>query len=141
MLRRERRVLPGGVASSFQMRTPWPVYVERGECARVWGLDGNEYVDLHNGFSAMVQGHAHPAIGAALASRHAHGTHFAATAEDTVAVAEELARRFGLPLWRFTDSGSESNMAAVRIARGHTGRDGVLKIFGSYNGHNDVAML
>ena len=140
MLRRARRVLPGGVASSFQMRTPWPVYVERGEGARVWDLDGNEYVDLHNGFSAMVQGHAHPAIGAALASRHAHGTHFAATAEDTVAVAEELARRFGLPLWRFTNSGSESNMAAVRIARGHTGRDGVLKIFGSYNGHNDVAM-
>jgi glutamate-1-semialdehyde 2,1-aminomutase len=141
MFRRARRVLPGGVASSFHARRPWPIYVERGEGPRVWDLDGNEYVDLHNGFSAMVQGHAHPAIGAALANRYGRGTHFAATTEDGVIVAEELARRFGLPLWRFTNSGSESTMAAVRVARAHTGRDGVLKISGSYNGHHDTAMV
>ena len=73
LLRRARRVLPGGVVSSFQLRKPWPVYVERGEGSRVWDLDGNEYADFHNGFSAMIQGHAHPAIGAAIATRHASG--------------------------------------------------------------------
>ena len=137
---RARRVLPGGVVSTFQARRPWPVYISRGEGARVWDVDGNEYFDLHNGFSAMVQGHAHPAIGAVLAERHGRGTHFAATTEDAVAVAEELRRRFGLPLWRYTNSGTESTMAAIRIARAHTGRDDVLKIFGAYHGHHDVAL-
>jgi glutamate-1-semialdehyde 2,1-aminomutase len=141
MLRRARRVLPGGVVSSFQTRAPWPVYVARGEGPRVWDLDGNEYIDLHNGFSAMVQGHAHPAVGAAVAERYSRGTHFAAATEDAVVVAEELARRFGLPLWRFANSGTEATMAAIRIARAHTGRDDVLTIAGSYHGHHDVGMV
>ena len=97
LFRRAQRTLPGGVASSFQRREPWPVYVSRGEGARVWDVDGNEYIDFHNGFSAMVQGHAHPAIGAAVERRLALGTHFGAPTEEVVAVSEELARRFGLP--------------------------------------------
>ena len=67
MFRRAERSLAGGVASSYQRLEPWPVYLERGEGARVWDVDGNEYLDFHNGFSAMVQGHAHPAITAAVA--------------------------------------------------------------------------
>ena len=78
-------------------------------------------LDFHNGFSAMVQGHAHPAVVAAVRERVALGTHFGATTEDAVAVAEELARRFGLPRWRFTNSGTEANMAAIRLARALTG--------------------
>ena len=66
MYRRAERTLAGGVASSYQRLEPWPVYLERGEGARVWDVDGNEYLDFHNGFSAMVQGHAHPAITAAV---------------------------------------------------------------------------
>ena len=124
MFQRAERTLAGGVSSSFQRREPWPVYLARGEGARVWDVDGNEYVDFHNGFSAMVQGHAHPAIVAAVRERAALGTHFGATTEDAVAVAEELERRFGLPRWRFTNSGTEANMAAIRLARASTGRDG-----------------
>ena len=120
---RASRVLPGGVTSSFQAREPWPVYLARGEGARVWDVDGHEYVDFHNGFSAMVQGHAHPAIGAALAARSPQGTHFAAPSEDAVLVAEELARRWALPQWRFTNSGSEATMGAIRLARALSGRD------------------
>jgi glutamate-1-semialdehyde 2,1-aminomutase len=103
MFRRARRVLAGGIASSFQAREPWPIYLERGEGRRVWDLDANEFLDFHNGFSAMRQGHARPAIGAALGARYAHGTHFAAPTEDAVVVAEELARRRGLERWRFTN--------------------------------------
>jgi glutamate-1-semialdehyde 2,1-aminomutase len=141
MFERARRTLAGGVASSYQVREPWPIYLLRGEGQRVWDVDGNEYFDFHNGFGAMTQGHAHPAVTRAVRERVALGTHFAAPTEDGVVVAEELARRFRLPKWRYTNSGSEATMDAIRIARGHTGRDTVLKIFGSYHGHHDVVMV
>ena len=108
----------------------------------MWDVDGNEYLDFHNGFGSMVQGHAHPAIGAALQERYASGTHFAAPTEDAIVVAEELQRRWGgLARWRYTNSGSESTMDAIRIARAYTGRDTVMKIFGSYHGHHDTVMV
>jgi glutamate-1-semialdehyde 2,1-aminomutase len=140
LFRRAGRVLPGGVASSFQLRDPWPVYMSRGDGSRVWDADGNEYIDLHNGFGAMLQGHANPAITAAVQARAAQGTHFGAPTEDAVVVAEELARRFRLPHWRFTNSGTESTMAAVRLARALTGRDPVVAIAGAYHGHHDTAL-
>ena len=141
MFRRAQGVLVGGVASSYQARKPWPVYLTRGQGPRVWDVDGNEYFDFHNGFSTMLAGHAHPAIGAAVAGRYDQGTHFAAPTEDAIVVAEELARRFGLPRWRFTNSGTESAMAAIRVARAITGRDDVVKVQGTYHGHYDALMV
>jgi glutamate-1-semialdehyde 2,1-aminomutase len=141
MLTRAERTLAGGVTSSFHGRDPWPVYLARGEGARVWDVDGHEYVDFHNGFSAMVQGHAHPAVVAAVNERVRLGTHFGATTEDAVAVAEELECRFGLPRWRFTNSGTEANMAAIRLAREATGRAGVVQMIGAYHGHAEVSHL
>src|ERR671919_2361306 len=141
MYRRAHAVLSGGVASSYQLRDPWPIYLERGQGPRVWDVDGNEMYDFHNGFGSMVQGHAHPAIGAAINARYGSGTHFAAPTEDAVVVGDELARRWGLPKWRFTNSGSESTMDAIRIARAYTKRDTVMKIFGSYHGHHDTVMV
>ena len=138
---RAREVLAGGVASSFQRGEPWPIYIARGEGAAVWDLDGTRRLDFHCGFGAMVQGHAHPAIARALAERYPAGTHFAATHEDAVVVAEELGRRFGLPLWRFTNSGTEATIDAIRIARGFTGRDVVVKAVGAYHGHHDAVMV
>src|SRR3954464_11587258 len=133
--------LSGGVASSYQLRDPWPIYLERGSGPRVWDVDGNQMWDFHNGFGSMVQGHAHPAIGAAINARYSSGTHFAAPTEDAIVVGDELARRWGLPKWRFTNSGSESTMDAIRIARGTTGRETIVKIFGSYHGHHDGVMV
>jgi glutamate-1-semialdehyde 2,1-aminomutase len=141
MYRRARDVLSGGVASSYQLRDPWPIYLERGEGPKVWDVDGNEYWDFHNGFGSMVQGHAHPAIGRALQERYRLGTHFAAPTEEAVEVGTELKRRWGLPRWRYTNSGSESTMDAIRIARAYTGRDTIMKIFGSYHGHHDAVMV
>ncbi|TIC80464.1 aspartate aminotransferase family protein [Nocardioides sp. GY 10113] len=138
---RARVHLSGGVASSYQLRDPWPIYLEKGSGPLVWDVDGNQMWDFHNGFGSMVQGHAHPAIGAAIARRYPEGTHFACPTEDDVWVADELARRWGLPKWRYTNSGSEATMDAIRIARAFTGRDTVMKIFGSYHGHHDGVMV
>jgi glutamate-1-semialdehyde 2,1-aminomutase len=135
------QVMPGGVPSSFQENDPWPVYLERGEGARVWDVDGHEYVDFHNGFGVMCIGHANPTVGAAVKSRVDLGTHFAAPTDGSIYVAEELADRFGLPQWRFVNSGTEATMDAVHLARGATGRDLILKIEGSYHGHHDAVMV
>ena len=95
MYERARNMLTAGVASSYQVRDPWPIYLERGEGPQVWDVDGNEMWDFHNGFGSMVQGHAHPAIGTAINERYAQGTHFAAPTEDAIVVGEELARALG----------------------------------------------
>src|SRR5881397_1860987 len=136
-----REVLPRGVPSSFQDASPQPIFMERGKGSRVWDVDGNEYVDFHNGFGVMVVGHAHPKIVDAVRRQVERGTHFAQPVEDAVVVARELARRFRQPKWRFTNSGTESTLDAVRIARGFTGRDRLIKIEASYHGHHDALMV
>jgi glutamate-1-semialdehyde 2,1-aminomutase len=141
MYERARKALSGGVSSSYQARDPWPIYLTTGEGPVVHDVDGNRMWDFHNGFGSMVQGHAHPAIVEAVRERVARGTHFAATTEDGVVVAEELQRRWGLERWRFLNSGSEATMDAIRIARAFTGRDTIVKIFGSYHGHHDAVMV
>ena len=141
MYERARRSLSGGVASSYQVRDPWPIYLEKGRGSKVWDVDGTEMVDFHNGFGSMVQGHANPAIVEAVQRQVARGTHFAAPVEDGIVVSEELVRRFGLPQWRYVNSGSEATMDAIRIARAFTGRDTIVKIFGSYHGHHDYVMV
>jgi glutamate-1-semialdehyde 2,1-aminomutase len=133
--------MPGGVPSSFQENDPWPTYIERGEGSRVWDVDGNEYTDFHNGFGVMCIGHANPTVGAAVKAQIDNGTHFAAPTDGSIAVSEELVRRFGLPQWRFNNSGTEATMDAVHLARGATGRDTILKIEGSYHGHHDSVMV
>jgi glutamate-1-semialdehyde 2,1-aminomutase len=138
---RARRAMPNGVPSSFQSNDPWPVYIDRGAGAQVWDVDGNEYVDLHNGFGVMCIGHANPVVAEAVKGQVERGTHFAAPTEGSIVVAEELQRRFGLPQWRFTNSGTESTLDAVHLARGATGRDVILKIEGSYHGHHDAVMV
>jgi glutamate-1-semialdehyde 2,1-aminomutase len=138
---RARQVMPGGVPSSFQRNDPWPIYIERGAGAQVWDVDGNEYLDFHNGFGVMCVGHANPIIAAAVKARMDQGSHFAAPTEGSIVVAEELRRRWGIPQWRFTNSGTESTMDAVHLARGFTGRDVIIKIEGTYHGHHDAVMV
>jgi glutamate-1-semialdehyde 2,1-aminomutase len=141
MFRRAREALSGGVASTYQAGEPWPIYLTTGEGPIIYDVDGNRMWDFHNGFGSMVQGHAHPAIVKAVTKRVTQGTHFAATTEDGIVVAEELKRRWALDRWRFTNSGSEATMDAIRIARAHTRRETIMKIFGSYHGHHDAVMV
>src|SRR5215207_5017558 len=89
--------LPGGVSSSWQMWPPHPIYVSHGKGSHVWDIDGNDYVDYHNGYGVMVMGHAHPKIVEAVQRRVELGTHFAQPTEDALPVAENLAERYRLP--------------------------------------------
>ncbi len=136
-----RQHSPGGVPSSFQSSPPFPIFINRGKGSRVWDADGNEYIDFHNGFGVNVVGHGNPKIVEAVSRRIAEGSHFAQPGEDFIVVAEELANRFGLPQWRFTNSGTESTLDAVRLARAFTGREGIMKIEATYHGHHDSLMV
>jgi glutamate-1-semialdehyde 2,1-aminomutase len=140
---RERalHVLAGGVTSSWQITTPQAVWLSHGQGSKIYDVDGGEYVDLHGGYGAGLAGHAHPAIVEAVSSQVRRGTHFAQPTETAISVAEELARRFGLPLWRFCNSGTEATMDAVHLMRSITGRDLILKVEGCYHGHHDSVQV
>ena len=131
-------VMPGGVTSSWSSTRPIPVWISHGKGSHVWDADGNEYVDVHAGYGVNVVGHANPAVVEAVQRRVALGTHFAQPVEDAIIVAEALAQRFGLPQWRFNNSGTESTMDAIHLMRAITGRDLVIKVEGTYHGHHDL---
>jgi glutamate-1-semialdehyde 2,1-aminomutase len=138
---RARGSLAGGATSNWMIARPGTVWLSHGAGSRVYDVDGNEYVDLHGGYGVMVVGHAHPAVVEAVERRVRLGTHFAQPTEDALVVAEELRARFGLPLWRFCNSGTEATMDAVHLMRAITGRDLIVKIEGSYHGHHDAVMV
>jgi glutamate-1-semialdehyde 2,1-aminomutase len=138
---RARASLAGGVTSSWQITAPQPVWLSHGHGSKIYDVDGNEYVDLHGGYGAALAGHAHPAIVEAVRRQVARGTHFAQPTEDSLAVAGQLSRRFGQPLWRFANSGTEATMDAVHLMRAITGRDLIIKIEGCYHGHHDSVQV
>jgi glutamate-1-semialdehyde 2,1-aminomutase len=141
MAERAPQVLAGGVTSSWQITAPQPVWLSHGRGSKVYDIDGNEYVDLHGGYGASLAGHAHPAIVEAVQRQVTRGTHFAQPTEDALIVADELARRFDLPLWRFANSGTEATMDAVHLMRAITGRDLIIKVEGCYHGHHDSVQV
>jgi glutamate-1-semialdehyde 2,1-aminomutase len=133
--------LAGGVTSNWQIARPQPVWLSHGEGSKVYDVDGHEYVDLHGGYGVNLAGHGHPRIVEATTARMSRGTHFAQPTEDAVVVAEDLRRRWGLPLWRFGNSGTEATMDAFHLMRAATGRDLVVKVEGCYHGHHDSALV
>lgn len=141
MWHQAKEYIAKGVPSSFHDAPPQPIFISRGRGGHVWDVDGNEYIDFHNGFGVMLVGHAHPLIVEVLSERIRNGTHFAQPVEDAVEVAKDLARRFLQPQWRFTNSGTESTLDAVRLARAFTGRDRIVKIEATYHGHHDALMV
>jgi glutamate-1-semialdehyde 2,1-aminomutase len=141
LARQATRYLAGGVTSSWQITAPQPVWLSHGRGSKVYDVDGNEYVDLHGGYGAALAGHAHPAIEKAITGQAARGTHFAQPTQDAIAVAAELAARFGLPRWRFANSGTEATMDAVHLMRSITGRDLIIKVEGGYHGHHDSVQV
>src|SRR5258706_6222999 len=118
-----REALAGGVTSSWQISRPQPVWLSHAAGSKLYDVDGNEYVDMHGGYGVSLAGHGHPAIVAAVQNQVARGTHFAQPTRDALAVARELASRFGLPQWRVSKPGAPGPLAAGAPLLGITGPD------------------
>ncbi len=138
---RARKVLPLGVPSSFQAYDPHPIVVKRAQDAWMEDVDGNRYIDYDMGFGALFSGHVNPAVRRAVGAQLDDGTLFVTPCEMNAEVAELLAARYGLPMWRFTNSGTEATMDAIRVCRGITGREKIVKVEGGYHGHHDEVMI
>ena len=134
---RARQAMPLGVASSFQTYDPYPLFMTDARGSRIWDADGNEYIDFDMAFGVLAAGHSHPLLAEALQRRVANGTCYTFPVEDGIALAEELKERFRADLVRFSNSGTEATMDAIRVARGFTGREKIIKFEGGYHGHHD----
>ena len=134
-------VIPGGVNSpvrSFRSVGGQPYFVARGEGAYVWDADGNKILDFVQSYGASILGHAHPAVVAAVREATGCGTTFGAPTEGEVLLAEAIRTRVpGCQQVRLVSSGTEATMSVIRVARGFTGRDRIVKFAGCYHGHSD----
>jgi len=133
--------LPGGNSRTTVFVPPRPPYAARGEGCTLVDADGHRVLDLQNNYTSLVHGHAHPVLVAAATAALRDGSCFGLPTEHEVALAEHLAGRLpAAPRWRFTNSGTEAVMLAIRLARAATGRSGVLRFQGAYHGSADAAL-
>ncbi len=138
-----KRSMPNGVPMSW-LRTSYdhpPLFVAEGKGVRFRDVDGHEYADFNIADMSMFGGYAPEPVVAAIARRASEGTQFLLPNEDALWVAEELGRRYRMPMWQFTLSATHANIEAIRIARVLTGRDKVLFFAGKYHGHFDEALV
>lgn len=132
--------LPGGNTRTTVFMKPYPIYAARGEGCRVWDLDGNVYVDCINNFTSLIHGHAHPVLIEAATRQLALGSAFGLPTESEVDLAELLVSRLpSVEQVRFTNSGTEAVMMALKAARAFTGRPKIAKCEGAYHGSYDYA--
>jgi glutamate-1-semialdehyde 2,1-aminomutase len=140
-----RTLIPGGVNSpvrAFRAVGGKPVFVARAEASRVYDVDGNAYVDYVGSWGPMILGHAHPEVLGALERALKDGTSYGAPTAMEVEMAEVVCTCFpGVEMVRMVNSGTEATMSAIRLARGYTGRDKIVKCEGCYHGHEDSLLV
>jgi glutamate-1-semialdehyde 2,1-aminomutase len=143
LFERAQRSIAGGVNSGIRkMEQPVPLYFARGDGPRVWDVDGNEYIDFQIGQGALLYGHAPRGMADAIGAQAKLGTHWAAQSELEIEVAERLQAMIpSAELVRFNNSATEAVLAALRLARAHTGRSLVLKFEGHYHGWADEGLV
>ena len=126
-------VMPGGNSRTTTFFDPYPFYVQRGQGAHVWDADGNDRLDFNGNYTSLILGHAPPDVVKAVQETVAHGLSFPGPTEHEVRLAELLTRRVpSVQQIRFTNSGTEATMNAVRLARAFTGRPKIAKFEGAY---------
>ena len=135
------KYLPGGVSAYGQFRKPFPLYFAKAMGARLWDVDGLEYIDVHCGYGPMILGHNHPKVLETLEEAKERGIQYGAPPETLLRWAKIIAKHVpSLEKIRFVNSGSEAVTYAVRLARGYTGRSKVCKPEGSYHGTSDWSL-
>lgn len=142
---RAQQVLVGGVNSpvrAFRGVGGTPLFIQRAAGARIWDIDGNEYIDYVASWGPMITGHAHPNVVEAVRAAAVRGTSYGAPTEVETELAELVCARVpSIEKLRFVSSGTEAAMSAIRLARGVTGRDGIIKLEGCYHGASDSLLV
>jgi len=141
---KSQQFIPGGVNSpvrNFSKVGRHPRFIERGEGAKIYDIDGNEYIDYVASWGPLVLGHAYPSVIEAIRSTAVNGTSFGAPTPRETELAETIVNAVpSIEQVRLVNSGTEATMSAIRVARGYTGRDKILKIDGCYHGHVDYLL-
>lgn len=139
-----QRYIPGGVNSpvrSFKAVGRCPIFIERGRGSHIWDVDGNEYIDYVCSWGPLILGHAHPAVVEAIVQAAVRGASFGACTEAEVELAKMVVAAIpSIEMVRLVNSGTEAVMSAIRVARGYTGRNKIVKFEGGYHGHSDALL-
>jgi glutamate-1-semialdehyde 2,1-aminomutase len=138
---RSRHHAPLGVHSNYRYLEPYPLYLHRAKGVTVWDADGRAYLDFNLAFGSLQSGHAHPRLVEALTEQIQNGTIFGYESDETAAIAEKICSRYGMEKVRFSTTGLEATLHAVRFARARTKRRYVLKFEGSYHGSHDGLLV
>lgn len=139
--KKAKSLLPLGVGSHFRAIEPNPLFIERAQGTRIWDADGNEYIDFGMCFGALFVGHAHPKLIEAVSAQMKEGSMYTMPHKLEILLAENLISRFPIDRIRFTNSGTESTMHAIRVARAATSRKKIIKFAGCYHGCHDQLLL
>jgi glutamate-1-semialdehyde 2,1-aminomutase len=145
LFEKAKKLIPGGVNSPVRACKSVgtdPVFIDRAEGCLVFDADGNEYIDYVGSWGPMILGHGHPAVIEAISSALKKGTSFGAPTEKEIMLAEMIAEAMpSVEMVRMVNSGTEATMSAIRLARGFTGRDIIIKFDGCYHGHSDSLLV
>lgn len=145
LFERSRQYIPGGVNSpvrAFKSVGGTPVFFQRGQGAYFWDVEGKSYIDYVGSWGPLILGHAHPDVVKAVQEIASRGTSFGAPTEAELEIAELLCQLLpSLELVRLVSSGTEAGMSAIRLARGYTGRNRIIKFEGCYHGHDDALLV
>jgi len=136
-----KKRIPFGVNSNYRLVDPYPLYVRRAKGSRIWDADGTEYIDFCMAFGALLAGHSHPVLAKAMRERVSNGTIFGFESVDAGPLADHICRRFHLDRLKFSMTGLDATLFAVRLARAVTGRRRILKFEGCYHGSHDALMV
>ncbi|TGE34459.1 glutamate-1-semialdehyde 2,1-aminomutase [Desulfosporosinus sp. Sb-LF] len=140
-----QKVIPGGVNSpvrAFKSVGRDPIFIDRGEGAHIWDIDGNRYLDFVGSWGPLIVGHAHPDVVAVIKQVAERGTSYGAPTEVETVLAEEVLKAYpSMEMIRMVNSGTEATMSALRLARGVTGRTKIVKFEGCYHGHSDQLLI
>jgi glutamate-1-semialdehyde 2,1-aminomutase len=134
------RLTPHGVHSNWRIFDPYPLFMRKGKGSRIWDVDGNEYIDFNMAFGCLAAGHSHPVLVEAMRKQLEEGSIYGFESEMSVMLAEVLTSRFGYESVRFSTTGLEATLLAVRLARSFTGRRKILKFEGCFHGTHEMLM-
>jgi len=137
-----KRLMPGGVSSPVRAISPYPFFVSRAEGPYLWDVDGNKLIDYCLAYGPMILGHRHPVVVAKVIEQLERGWLYGTPSELEVALAERIAGLYpSIDMLRFVNTGTEATMAALRIARGYTGRERIVKVEGGFHGAHDSVLV